>query len=721
MDYINDLNEEQRMAVETTEGYVRVIAGAGSGKTRALTHRFAYIVDELGISTSNILCVTFTNKAANEMKKRVRKLIGDNDLGLICTFHGFCVQVLRDDISKINFPTNFLILDSEDTETILKNVYKTHHIKSTEMTINKAKDYIHECKAVIPTRIKEYFDLFTQTNDEILYNKYMAAETLDDKLFYGYLYEQRKIFGLDFDDLIHLTLYIFDLDDEVLKKWQNKLEYIMVDEFQDVSISQYRLCELLSKKHNNLFVVGDPDQTIYSWRGANVRFLMNFDKTFVGTKTIMMTKNYRSSSNIIDASNSLIKKNRVRIEKDLIPVKQDDTKTLYFHAKTVVEESDWISKQILSLRKMGKNFNDIAILYRAHFVSRSVEESFMRNGIPYVIYSGIGFYNRKEIKDILCYLRMLTNADDLSFLRTVNEPRRNVGEKRINLLKEYAKKNNCTLYTALKQSLEEKLFVESKAKKYVELIEKYTKIYKEKNITDLLKEILDESGYEEMLKTQGEEERLNNLAELKQSISDYENSAGEDFALDDYLSKIALYTSSDKEDTKDCVKMMTIHTAKGLEFPYVFVCNLNEGIFPSKKQNTIDKLEEERRLAYVAFTRAENALFLSESEGFNYDYSFRYPSRFIFNVEKEMLDYCVELEERLIDEATDFITKDENAMNNIKINQSYSVGDKVEHKTFGKGEIIHINEADSSLIIKFEGLETNRSISMKAPLIRIEQ
>lgn len=726
---LNNLNEEQKLAVETTEGYVRVIAGAGSGKTRALTHRFAYLVDTLGISTSNILCVTFTNKAANEMKKRVRKLIGDNDLGLICTFHGFCVQVLRDDISKINFPNNFLILDSDDTETILKNVYKTHNIKSTDMTINDAKDYIHGCKTIIPERVEEYHNLFTQTNDEALFKKYMESQILKDKIFYGYLYEQRKNFGLDFDDLIQLTLYIFENNNNVLEKWQNKLEYIMVDEFQDVSGSQFRLCWLISRKHKNLFIVGDPDQTIYTWRGAKVEYFINFEvfinanagQTYQSVKTIMMTKNYRSASNIIDASNSLIKKNRVRIEKDLIPIKQENAKTSYFHAKTVAEEADWISKQILSLKKMGKNFNDIAILYRAHFVSRSVEESFMRNEIPYVIYSGIGFYNRKEIKDVLCYLRMLTNADDLSFLRTVNEPRRNVGEKRINLLKEYAKKNNCTLYVALKQSLEEKLFVESKAKKYVDLIEKYTKIYKEKNITDLLKELLDESGYEEMLKTQGEEERLNNLAELKQSISDYENSAGEDFGLEDYLSKIALYTSSDKEDTKDCVKMMTIHTAKGLEFPYVFVCSLNEGIFPSKKQDTIDKLEEERRLAYVAFTRAENALFLSESEGYNYDYSFRYPSRFIFNVEKEMLDYCVELEERLIDEATNFIERDENALNNVKINQSYAVGDKVEHKTFGKGEIIQINETDSSLIIKFDNLETNRSIGIKAPLIRIEQ
>lgn len=439
------------MAVETTEGYVRVIAGAGTGKTRALTHRFAYIVDTLGINTSNILCVTFTNKAANEMKKRVRKLIGDNDLGLICTFHGFCVQVLKKDIFRINYPNNFLILDSDDTETILKNVYKTHNIKLTAKTIKEAKEYISKCKYT--SRITEYLDLFSMTSDELLYNKYINAGTLEDKLFYGYLYEQRKNFGLDFDDLILLTIYIFNNFNEVLEKWQNKLEYIMVDEFQDVNANQFELCGLLSRKHKNLFIVGDPDQTIYSWRGSKVEYFINFESYYNDVKTIIMTKNYRSSPNIIDASNSLIKKNKVCIEKDLIPIKQARTSTLYFHAKTVVEESEWISKQILSLKKMGKNYNDIAILYRAHFVSRSIEESFMRNHIPYVIYSGIGFYNRKEIKDVLCYLRMLVYADDLSFLRTINEPRRNIGEKRISILKEYAEKNNCTLYIALKELL----------------------------------------------------------------------------------------------------------------------------------------------------------------------------------------------------------------------------------------------------------------------------
>lgn len=712
MKYLDGLNDEQKEAVLSTEGYIRVIAGAGSGKTRALTHRFAYIVDMLGISTSNILCVTFTNKAANEMKKRVRSLIGDNDLGLICTFHGFCVQVLRDDISKINFPRNFIILDEEDVKGILKTVYKTCNISSNEITINSAKDYIHEAKSRI--RTNEYIKLFAQTSDSELFDLYEKATSTYDKIFFGYIYEQRKNYGLDFDDLILLTLHIFNISSDVLNKWQNKLEYIMVDEFQDVSVRQYQLCSMLSQKHKNLFVVGDPDQTIYSWRGANVYYFLNFDRDFANTKTIIMNKNYRSSANIISTANSLIKKNSIRIEKDLVPIKSEQVKPLYYHAKTVFEESDWIAKQVLALKQSGKKFSDIAILYRAHFVSRPIEESFMRYNIPYYVYSGVGFYNRKEIKDILCYLRMLTSSDDISFLRTVNEPRRNIGEKRISALKDYAKIHHCSLYDALKSLLNEKLFIESKAAEYVNLIERCKQTYSEKSVTDLLKTILIESGYEEMLKVQGDEDRLSNLAELAQSITEYEDSANEDFSLEDYLSKIALFTNEDREKANDSVKLMTIHTSKGLEFPYVFICGLNEGIFPSRKQNTIEKLEEERRLAYVAFTRAEEILFLSEAEGLNYDNSFRYPSRFIFNVDASVLDFRVPLDEKMVSEATDYIQHDENIMHNINDNSTYLVGDRVKHEVFGSGTIVEIDNENNSLIIKFDSLDTNRSIGMKA-------
>ncbi len=715
------LNEEQQMAVKTTEGYVRVIAGAGSGKTRALTHRYMYLVECLGISTANILCVTFTNKAANEMKKRIRGLIGDKDLALICTFHSFCTQVLHLDITKINFPTNFMILDSEDQSDILKKVYEDRGIKFNELTHKNAKDYIRDSKHL--ARTAEYINLFVNTNDSELYNKYMSAKSVHDKVFYGYIYEQKKCFGLDFDDLIILTLHIFTTFEDVLFKWQNKLQYIMVDEFQDVNLKQYALCSMLSKVHKNLFIVGDPDQNIYSWRGANVSFILNFDKNFEDVITIMMNKNYRSSPEIINVSNSLISKNKYRIEKKLESIKSNGPITIYNHAKTTYDEAQWISQQILTLINSGAKKSDIAILYRAHHVTRPIEESFMRNKINYTILSGISFYNRKEIKDVLCYLRMIVYGDDFSFLRTVNVPKRNIGKKRIEILSAYAKTNSCSLYEALKACLHLDLFRSSNAGEYIYLIEKFKKNYKEKNVTDVLNLILDESGYDEMLKTQGEDERLENLAELKNSIYDYEISSGEEIGVEDYLSKIALYTNLDKDDNKDTVKMMTIHTAKGLEFPFVFVCALNEGIFPSKRIDTLPKLEEERRLAYVAFTRAEKALFLSEAEGYNYDSSFRYPSRFIFNIDKEILKYSVELDAELVNSSIEHILfdekllelKEENKNNStIKNNSKLCVGDLVCHSAFGEGKIESINEIDDSISVKFDNCDTLRTLSFRS-------
>lgn len=715
-DIFSNLNEEQKIAVETTEGYVRVVAGAGSGKTKTLAHRYAYIVNELGVSTSNILCVTFTNKAANEMKSRIRRLIGDKDLALICTFHGFCVQVLREDIYRINYPKNFIILDEEDTESILKNIYRTHKIKSSQIKFKKAREIVSNYK-----RHSSYCSILTKTNDSSLYDKYINSTELEDQIIYGYLYEEKKNYGLDFDDLIQLTLFIFNEYPDILKKWQNKLEYVMVDEFQDVSLNQYTLCEMISKYHENLFIVGDPDQTIYSWRGADVKFLLNFDKIHNGTRTIIMNKNYRSVPNIIDISNSLISHNTERIEKNLIPVRDKQNKTLYYHAKTTFDESNWVSEQILKLIDIGARYNDIAILYRAHYVSRSIEESLMRNKIPYVIFSGVGFYSRKEIKDVLCYLRMLIYADDISFLRTINEPKRKIGEKRIEFLENYARMYNCSLYEALKDNLTDSLFSNTGAREYVNLIEKHTDSYHIKNISDTLKEILDESKYEQSLREQGEDERLENLAELVQSVFEFEKNTTEETTLEDYLSQISLYTNSDSDSKKNSIKMMTIHTAKGLEYPYVFITDLNEGIFPSIKTNTKDKLEEERRLAYVAFTRAKDKLFICDSEGYNYDSSFRYPSRFIFNIKKELVEYVVELDDGITREAKEYIKNREKYINGVNIEcnvektnspNSINVGDKITHKIFGNGTIMEINSSDSSAIVKFDKLKTSRSIEL---------
>ncbi|MDF2906113.1 MAG: pcrA [Herbinix sp.] len=710
MDLLEGLNEEQKQAVMTTEGYVRVIAGAGSGKTRALTNRFAYLVNELGISTSNILCVTFTNKAANEMKRRIRSMIGDNDTGFISTFHGFCVQVLKEDIHVLNYPKNFIILDTEDVNSILHTIFEDMGLNSKNFTFPTLIDMITERK-----NREEYILDLLNTDHEELKDKFRHARNQKDAIFYRYLYEQKKCFALDFDDLINFVLYIFEHHQDICHKWQQRLEYVMVDEFQDVNVRQYRLAQIVSDYHHNLFIVGDPDQTIYSWRGARVEYILNFDKEYPSTKTIIMDKNYRSTPNIINASNSLITKNKKRLDKKLIAMSQTEIPVIYHHAKTTGEEAEWIANQITTLVESGRSLRDIAILYRSHFISRSFEEVFIKRKIQYTIYSGIEFYKRKEIKDVLCYLRMLVNSDDISFTRIVNLPKRNIGEKRMAFLKEYADQNGCSLYEALQRNLNVELFTKTQAKAFIQLIEKQKAEFEILKLSELLTNILNESGYEALLRTNGEQERLDNLAELKQSIFEYERDAGEECSLPDYLDRISLYTNLDQKEKSDAVQMMTIHNAKGLEFPYVFVCGLNEGIFPSKHVDTEDKLEEERRLAYVAYTRAERALFLSDAEGVNYDGSYRYPSRFVFNVEKAYLNYTAELEERLVGDASFYIEQNERKLTGD--NKRLKIGDRIRHSVFGNGSIIDMNEEISSYIIQFDTMETTRSISFR---IRLE-
>jgi len=711
IDIIKDLNEAQKEAVTTTEGYIRVIAGAGSGKTKALTSRYIYLVRELGISTANILCVTFTNKAAREMKKRIRAVIGDNDTGLISTFHGFCRLLLKEDIHTMGYPNNFIVMDNEDIDSILKIVYEQANITLRQFTFSAAKEMISKRK----NGLCEHIPYVLETDNNKIKEKFLYSKKVEDRIFFGYLYQQKKNFSLDYNDLITFALYILENFPKIREKWNLKLEYIMVDEFQDVNNNQYALVNILSEYHKNLFVVGDPDQTIYSWRGARVEYIIDFDKKYKGTKTIMMNTNYRSSENIIHASNSLISKNKQRIDKQLIPTKLGNIPVMYNHAKTIYDEARWIVTQIEKILEGGKKYKDITILYRAHYVSRSIEEEFLKNKIPYVLYSGIEFYQRKEIKDILSYLRMIVFEDDLSLMRVINEPKRNFGKKRMQIITEYAENNGCSLYNALKLNLEDSLITKSKANEFVELIEKYKKIYKDMRVTDLLMELLNNSGYEAMLRQSGEDDRLDNLAELKNSVTDYENSAGEETTLEDYLQEISLYTNTDVKENNDTIKMMTLHTAKGLEFPYVFICGLNEGIFPSRKTNTKEKMEEERRLAYVGYTRAENALFLSDSEGTNYDGSYRYPSRFIFNTEKTYLNYTVELEENLIDDANDFIINTENNMH-INNNIKFSVDDKIIHKSFGTGRIIEVDTTNSSYVIKFDNSETYRNISFSMQL-----
>ena len=717
MDILEGLNQAQLEAVTSTEGFVRVIAGAGSGKTRALSHRFAYLVTELGIMPGNILCVTFTNKAAAEMRQRIHNLTGDNDTGFINTFHGFCVSVLQEDSYAVQYPKSFLVLDNSDIDQMLGMIYEERGLTLRDMTFSAARDMIEMRKCI--SEPNYYEDMITLPLEQI-HRKYLEATDAKDIIFYGYLYQEKKCFGLDYNDLIVFTLYIFQQNEKIRLKWQQRLEYIMIDEFQDIDPLQYRLMEVLCAYHHNLFIVGDPDQTIYTWRGANVRYLLDFDKEFPNVQTIMMMENYRSTPEILDAANSLIDKNRVRIKKDLIPTRAHGEKVMCYHADNQEEEAKWMVSQIRGLIEMGSGYGDITVLYRAHYVSRAIEEVFIKEKIPYTIYSGTAFFGRLEIKDALCYLRMIAYRDDLSFLRIANSPKRNLGERRMKFLKEYQAENGGTLYEALKLNLDNEIFKRTKAAEFVDLIEEYAKTYDGRPVSEVLSHILDDSGYEAQLRTEGSQERLDNLAELKQSVYEYETTCGEEATLESYLAHVALYTNTDQPTGGQKVRLMTIHTAKGLEFKHVIVCGLNEGIFPSRKTNTRERMEEERRLAFVAMTRAEDTLYLTEAEGRNFDSSPRYPSRFILDIDEPYLDYVKQAREQEIREAREYVATSMEHMASEEDLKPLTIGTRVRHKIFGAGTVTEVDFDTGSHVVKFDDLPTPRKISFKAKLETIE-
>lgn len=712
-DILFGLNDEQRDAVTSTEGFVRVMAGAGSGKTRALAHRFAYLVNEVGILPANILCVTFTNKAANEMRRRIRSLTGDNDTGFISTFHGFCVAVLQEDGYFVQYPKSFLVLDNSDIDSMLKIIYEERGLTLRDMTFSNARDMIEieKCK----NRPQYYLDVIAMDTDA-LKKKYDEAVSAKDVIFYGYLYQQKKCFGLDYNDLIKFTLYIFSMSDEIRLKWQQRLEYIMIDEFQDIDGLQYELMQALCAYHKNLFIVGDPDQTIYSWRGANVKHILDFDKNFPKVKTIMMMKNYRSTPQIIAAANSLIDKNTVRMKKQLIPTLAKGERVVYSHAKTTKEEANSIAERIKKLSKAGVPYGDITILYRAHYIARTIEEGLMRAEIPYTIYSGVQFFDRMEIKDALSYLRLIAYRDDLSFMRIVNTPKRNIGEKRMRFLKEYAAANGCLLYDALVKSIDEPMFANTQARRFVKLIERFSSICHTMPASELLSAVLNESGYEEALRTEGAQDRLDNLAELKQAVYEYETGCGEESRLEDFLSHVALLTNADAAASPNAVKLMTVHTAKGLEFPYVFICGLDEGMFPSKRTSSFEAMEEERRLAFVAMTRAEKGVYLSDAEGRGLDGSFRYPSRFVFDIDRQLMDYSTELDPALKAETQRYISSAHNRLKGLSRQQRLNVGDRVRHDIMGNGVIEDIDEERMAYVVKFDELPTTRKINFNANL-----
>lgn len=715
---LEGLNRAQLEAVTSTEGFVRVIAGAGSGKTRALTHRFAYLVTELGVLPGNILCVTFTNKAANEMRQRIHQLTGDNDTGYISTFHGFCVNILQEDSHAIGYPKSFMVLDNSDIDEMLKIIYEERGLTLRDKTFASARDMFEMRKCL--TEPGYFLDMITLPIDE-LHEKYLQATEVNDILFYGYLYQERKTFAVDYNDLIILSLYIFQEHPDIAEKWQKRLMYIQIDEFQDIDPLQYRLMEVLCAYHHNLFIVGDPDQTIYTWRGANVKYLLDFDQHHPGTQTIMMMENYRSTPQILRVANALIRKNRQRIEKELIPMLPDGVPVVCHLAEDSTKEAEWMVKNIETLHQMGVAYNEMTVMYRAHYVTRTIEEVLLRSKIPYTIYSGVQFFGRMEIKDALCYLRMIVYKDDLSFRRIANVPKRNLGVRRMKFLEEYTEQHGGTLYDALVKNLEHEIFRGTKAREFVTLIEKYATSYAERTISEVLTSILHESGYEKLLRTEGAQDRLDNLAELKQAVFSFETSAGEETDLEAYLKSVAMLSNMDIADSHDRVKLMTVHTAKGLEFPYVFLCSMSEGIFPSKKVNTLEGMEEERRLAFVAITRAERGLYLSEAAGRNFDGSPRYPSRFILDIDRDLLHFTEAPKAGLLKEAESYIQLVDSHFLRSDDAAVFHIGDRVRHRAFGLGTIQDVDLDQSAYTIRFDDLPTERRLSLRVKMEKVEE
>lgn len=671
MDFLAGLNPKQKEAVLETEGPVMVMAGAGSGKTRVLTHRIAHLIADLGIPSSNILAVTFTNKAANEMKERISKLVDINTKYMwVSTFHSFCSRFLRLEINVLpNYTTDFVILDTEDSLKVIKDLLKKYELNDDlkpqilQKWISSAKNF-EDFK--IPTENPYHQSLFNKIFD--LYQEYLEKNN-----------------SLDFDDLQIVTVKILKKHPDILLKYQNKFQYILVDEYQDTNYIQFELINLLAIGKQNIFVVGDQDQSIYSFRGAVVENINKFRRVYPLTKLILLEENYRSTKEILALANLVIANNNERIKKNLYTNKEEGTKPLCFHAASAYEEVMFVIDKIKELLVSGYSYKDFAIMYRANYLSRGFEDMLIKYQIPYQIYGGLSFFSRKEVKDMVAYLRLFINEDDnLSFLRVVNEPKRKIGPALISKLDEVSVNNAISLFKAIDEISASGIGY-TNLKNFKELILTGKELISNTNMEDLIDFILDNSGYRLMLEQDKEEERLENVLELKSVLkeaSEYYEGNNEE-KLRSFLADLALRTDTDDaKDDSPRVKLMSFHQAKGLEFPVVFMVAMEEEIFPSSNSYTIKEQEEERRICYVGVTRAMERLYLSYASN-----RFRFgrqetmlPSRFL----KEM--HILKKPEKITTTVTKAATN-EPKTNNI---ESFNVGDKINHKAFGDGLVVEV-------------------------------
>ena len=680
---LQGLNQAQREAVITTEGPVMVMAGAGSGKTRVLTRRIAHLILDKNVYPSQILAVTFTNKAAREMKERVSKLINeDTNYMWISTFHSFCARFLRMEIEHITPYTNkYQIIDDDDSEKIVRDIIKDLGYDIKDYKPKTFLKYISDEKNEVSPKFndREVEDIFVRVNE--IYNKTLVEQNL-----------------VDFDDLIILTLRILNECADVREKYQEKFHYILVDEFQDTNYVQYKLIKVLGGKYNNIFVVGDEDQSIYSFRGARVENVQKFRQELENTKLILLEENYRSTKSILNIANKVIKNNPSRIDKNLFTSNEVDNSIKYFTGSSSYEEELFIVDEIKKLKLAGYGYKDFAIMYRSNHLSRSIEETLNKYRLPYEIYGGISFFSRKEIKDICAYLRLIiSHDDDFSFERIVNEPKRKIGPAMISKLKDNRNLNNQSLFDSIDS-------LSASGNGYNSLIDfKFTILEleedlnnKEEALTSIVDKILDKTGYRQMLKESGEdgEDRLENIKELKSLIKEYEDSFPELDRLElleEMLQNITLKTDMDnKNEDNDAIKLMTYHQAKGLEFKVVFMMAMEEGIFPNQMAIFENSLDEERRICYVGITRAKERLYITNAIN---RYVFGHQeqhleSRFISEIGHDNLER-VGLVKRTIPTQTPVKQTEEPKK---VVTNDLAVGDVVSHKLFGEGRVVEVKD-----------------------------
>ena len=745
MSIYDTLNEQQKEAVLHTEGPLLILAGAGSGKTRVLTHRIAYLIEEKGINPWNILAITFTNKAAGEMRERVDNLVGFGSESIwVSTFHSMCVRILRRHIDLLGFDTNFTIYDTDDQKTLMKDICKLLQIDTKLFRERSLLAAISQAKNELVT--PEEFRIQAQGD----FSRQKIASVYEE-----YEKQMRANNALDFDDLLVKAVQLFQTQADVLDYYQERFRYIMVDEYQDTNTVQFELVRLLSAKYRNLCVVGDDDQSIYKFRGANIRNILDFEQVFPDAKVIKLEQNYRSTSNILNAANAVIRHNHGRKDKTLWTDNGEGDKINVRQFDTAFDEAEYIVGDIRERVESGKAaYNDHAILYRTNAQSRMFEEKFVTANIPYKIVGGINFYARREIKDLLAYLKTIDNGrDDLAVRRIINVPKRGIGLTSINRVQEYASGREIGFYEALRavDLIPNIGRGVSKLESFVALIEHFKTDAKELTISELMQEILEETGYIESLKEEGSEEaesRIENIDELISKITAYEETCedrDEPATLNGFLEEVALVADIDSlDESNDYVVLMTLHSAKGLEFPHVYLAGMEDGIFPSYMTITADdpeEVEEERRLCYVGITRAEEELTLTcaRRRMIRGETQYNKMSRFLKEIPMELLSTGAvfqkpEPEEERKQSAYQQARQAFRAKAFVQPGAArsfgspkgegpgYQVGDRVRHVKFGEGTVTAMVEGgrDYEVTVDFDGPGTKKMFAAFAKLQKID-